>query len=438
MADDVRRRVDNLPVSVSQPIATLPPVRDDRAKLAQLQVTKRRATGLLIATTAMFLLTLLGDGDHGWLGFVRAAAEASMVGGLADWFAVTALFRHPLGLPIPHTAIIPERKDQFGRTLGEFVQDNFLSPDAIVERIRSGRLVGRAAEWMAHRDNAATIARHSADIVVGFTDTLRDEDVHALIEDAVITRVEAVPLAPLAGRALEMMTAQDRHHDLLDSLVRGLDRGLEDNRENLRARFGRESPWWVPEPIDGRIFEKLYEGLRKLLQEIALDPRHELRLEFDKRVRTLAVDLGSSPALLARGEELKRELLSHPQLRQWSSALWRDLKSSLRMQAADPGSELRRRLADVVQAAAERLRDDSGVQIKAEALAAAGVSYVSEHFHDEIASLVSGTVSRWDANETSRELELLLGPDLQFIRINGTVVGGLAGLGLHSLVVLLG
>jgi uncharacterized membrane-anchored protein YjiN (DUF445 family) len=425
-------------VSASQPTATLPPVRDDRAKLAQLTVTKRRATGLLIATTAVFLLTLLGDGERGWLGFVRATAEASMVGGLADWFAVTALFRHPLGIPIPHTAIIPERKDQFGRTLGEFVQDNFLSPDAIVDRIRSGRVVGRAAEWLSHPDNATTIARHAADIVVGVTDTLRDEDVHALIEETVITRVEAVPLAPLAGRALEMMTAQDRHHELLDSLVRGLDRTLAENRENLRARFGRESPWWVPEPIDGRIFEKLYDGVRKLLQEIAVDPRHELRMEFDKRVRALAVELGSSPALLARGEELKRELLAHQELRQWSSALWRDLKSNLRKQAADPDSELRRRLADMVQAAAVRLRDDPGIQAKAEELAAAGVRYVSEHFHDEIASLVSATVSRWDANETSRKLELLLGPDLQFIRINGTVVGGLAGLALHSIVVLVG
>jgi uncharacterized membrane-anchored protein YjiN (DUF445 family) len=418
--------------------ATLPPLRDDEAKLAQLRVNKRRATGLLLAATGVFLLTMLGDADGGWLGFVRATAEASMIGGLADWFAVTALFRHPLGVPIPHTAIIPERKDQFGRTLGGFVQDNFLSPNAIVERIRSGRVVERAAVWLAQPDNAATIARHSADIVVGLTDTLRDEDVHALIEDVVVRRLEEVQLAPMAGRALELMTAQDRHHELLDSLVRGLDRAIEENRENLRARFGRESPWWVPEPIDGRIFEKLYGGIRTLLQEIAADPRHELRMEFDKRVRALAADLGSSPALIARGEELKRELLAHPELRRWSSALWRDVKATLRTQAADPDSELRRRLAEMVRSAAVRLRDDPALGAKAEELAAAGVRYVSEHFHDEIANLVSGTVSRWDTGETSRKLELLLGPDLQFIRINGTVVGGLAGLALHTFTVVLG
>ena len=145
------------PVSVSSPTATVPPVRDDRAKLVQLAVTKRRATGLLVAATGVFLLTLLGEGERGWLGFVRATAEASMVGGLADWFAVTALFRHPLGIPIPHTAIIPERKDQFGRTLGEFVQDNFLSPDAIVDRIRSGRLAARAAPWTRARIRITTI-----------------------------------------------------------------------------------------------------------------------------------------------------------------------------------------------------------------------------------------------------------------------------------------
>jgi uncharacterized membrane-anchored protein YjiN (DUF445 family) len=422
---------------VSGPTATLPPVRDDQVKLAQLGVTKRRATGLLVGTTGVFLLTLLGD-DHGWLGFVRAGAEASMVGGLADWFAVTALFRRPLGLPIPHTAIIPERKDQFGRTLGEFVQDNFLSPEAIVERIRSGRLVARAAEWLSEPANAATVARHSADIVVGLSDTLRDEQVHALIEDTVIRRVEAVPLAPLAGRALELMTAQDRHHELFDTMLRGLDRALAENRETLRAKFGRESPWWVPETIDGRIFEKLFDGLRKLLQEVTEDPRHELRMEFDKRVRALAGDLLSSPVLLARGEQLKHELLGHPELRQWSSSLWRDVKATLRAQAADPESELRRRLAEVVQTVGARLRDDAGVQARAEEVAASGIRYVSEQFHDEIAGLVSGTVSRWDANETARKLELLLGRDLQFIRINGTVVGGLAGLLLHTVVVVAG
>jgi uncharacterized membrane-anchored protein YjiN (DUF445 family) len=418
--------------------ATLPPVRNDEAKLAQLAVMKRRATGLLVLTTGVFLVTLLGDGDRGWLGYVRATAEASMVGGLADWFAVTALFRHPLGVPIPHTAIIPSRKDQFGRTLGEFVQDNFLSPDTIVDRIRSGRIAARAAEWLADPANATTVARHAADLVVEVTNTLRDEEVHALIEETVIRRVEAVPLAPLAGRALEAMTAQDRHHELLDTLLRGVDRALDENRENLRSRFGRESPWWVPEPIDARIFEKLFDGVHNLLQEIAADPHHELRMEFDKRVRALATELGTSPSMRARGEELKHDLLSHPELRKWSSSLWTDVKTTLRAQAADPGSELRLRLADAVQATAARLRDDRAMQQKAEDVAVAGVRYVSEHFHDEIAGLVSGTVARWDATETARKLELLLGPDLQFIRINGTVVGGLAGLLIHTVVILTG
>ena len=418
--------------------ATLPPLRNDEAKLAQLAVMKRRATGLLVLTTGVFLITLLGDGDRGWLGYVRATAEASMVGGLADWFAVTALFRHPLGVPIPHTAIIPSRKDQFGRTLGEFVQDNFLSPDTIVDRIRSGRVAARAAEWLADPANATTVARHAADIVVELTNALRDEEVHSLIEETVLRRIEAIPLAPLTGRALETMTAQDRHHELLDTVLRGVDRALDENRENLRSRFGRESPWWVPEPIDARIFEKLFDGVHNLLQEVAADPHHELRMEFDKRVRAFAVELGTSPSLRARGEELKRDLLSHPELRQWSSSLWSDVKETLRTQAADPHSELRRRLADAVQSTAARLRDDRAVQEKVEEVAVAGVRYVSEHFHDEIAGLVSGTVARWDATETAGKLELLLGPDLQFIRINGTVVGGLAGLLIHTVVVFTG
>jgi uncharacterized membrane-anchored protein YjiN (DUF445 family) len=394
---------------------------------------KRRATGLLLAVTAVFVATLIIGVEQTWVAYVRAMAEASMVGALADWFAVTALFRHPLGIPIPHTAIVPERKDQFGETLGEFVQHSFLTPEIIVERVRTANVATRIADWLRQPANAERLAGHAADAAVAVADLLRDEDVHAALEETIRGRVEAVPLAPLAGRALQLMTAGDRHHEVLDMVLNGLDRFLDENRDSFRDRFLQESPWWLPGAVEDRIFDRLVDGARRLLAEVSSDPEHELRSEFDARVRQLSEDLLSSPELRARGEELKDELLSRPELRQWSAGLWADVKDQLRAQAADPDSALRRRLAAAIQSTGERLGEDEILHERVQQGVETGVRYVAEHFHDEIAGMVSGTINRWDTREAAYRLELLLGPDLQYIRINGTVVGGLAGLVIYSI-----
>jgi uncharacterized membrane-anchored protein YjiN (DUF445 family) len=409
-----------------------PPVRAEEERADRLRTMKRRATGLLVAMSAAFVVVaVLGD-DSGWPGYLRAVTAGSMVGGLADWFAVTALFRHPLGLPIPHTAVIVERKEQFGQTLGEFVQQNFLSSAAISDRIRSSRAVERTADWLCDPINARVVAEHGADLAVGLADVLRDEDVQRVLEEEVSRRVDAIPLAPLAARALRAVTDSDRHHELLDVILRNLQRSLEDNRAALRERFGQESPWWLPDAVDDRIFDRLFDGVGALLERVNTEPDHQLRVQFEQRLTELADRLERSPELQARAEGLKREVLEHPQLREWSASLWSDTKATLRTQAADPGSELRRRLADAIVAAGHRLHDDPAFAAKVEDVLEAGARYIADHFHDEITDLVTGTISRWDAAETSRRLELLLGPDLQFIRINGTVVGGLAALGIHA------
>jgi uncharacterized membrane-anchored protein YjiN (DUF445 family) len=409
-----------------------PPLREEALRLHELKVMKRRATGLLVVMTVAFVVVVLVTSDSGWTGYLRAALEASMVGGLADWFAVTALFRHPLGIPIPHTAVIAARKDQFGQTLGTFVQQNFLSPEVIATRMRSANVVGRAAAWLAERSNAEALAGHAADAVVGLADVLRDEDVHRLLEEEIRRGLERIQVAPIAGRALRQMTAEGRHQELFDAILRGLQRALDENREVLRARFDQESPWWLPDAVDDRIFERLFDGVRNLAQDVNSDPNHRVRAQFTEWVQDLADRLETSPELQARGEQLKQELLGHPELRRWSSSLWSELKETLRAQAGDPASEMRQRLADAVQAVGQRLQEDADLAEKAEELTQAAVRYLAEHFHDELASLVSGTIARWDAEETSHKLELLLGRDLQFIRINGTVVGGLAGVVIHG------
>jgi uncharacterized membrane-anchored protein YjiN (DUF445 family) len=424
--------MSSLDVHEPRHTSELPRPATDQVRRRLLTQGRRRATGLLVAVACAFVGLQVWGSDATWVGYVEAMVEASMVGGLADWFAVTALFRHPLHIPIPHTAIIVERKDQFGETLGDFVQTSFLTPDIIAERVRTSRLVPRLAAWLSDRDNAARVARHAAEAAVTAADLLRDDEVHRALEEVARRRIETTPLAPLAGRALRVMTEDGRHHDLLDAMLRAIDRFLTDNRASLRARFGTESPWWLPEAAEDRIFERLLDGARNVLGEVARNPDHELRADFDARVHRLVDSLESSPAMRARGEELKRELLAQPELRAWVASVWTDLKAGLRAQAADPDSELRRRLADTIAALGQRLLDDPALADRVEHGVETGVRYVADQFSDEIGTMVSGTVARWDGREAADRLELLLGPDLQFIRINGTIVGGLAGLLIHA------
>ncbi|MFP5326558.1 MAG: DUF445 domain-containing protein, partial [Acidimicrobiia bacterium] len=384
-----------------------------------------------VVIAGLYLAAVLAGGDEVWLGYARAALEGSLVGGLADWFAVTAIFRHPLGIPIPHTAIIRERKDQFGETLGAFVQENFLSPDVVGERVRAAAVPQRLAAWLSVEENAATVASYAGDAVVGLADVVRDEDVHRVLQEELERAVERIPLATLSARTLRFATAEGRHQELLDTALRGLEKFLLDNREPLRQRFGHESPWWLPEAVEDRIFDRLLGGVTNLLHAVNEDPQHELRAEFDERVAAFIDRLEHAPEMQERAEQLKHDFLAHPELRRWSSSLWVDIKETLKAQAADPESRLRVRLTSGVCALGHRLERDPVLLAKGEELVEAAVRYVAEHFRDEIAGLVSGTVSRWDPEETSNKLELLLGRDLQFIRINGTIVGGLAGLVIH-------
>jgi uncharacterized membrane-anchored protein YjiN (DUF445 family) len=398
---------------------------------------KRRATSLLALMAAAFVAVTVAGGDDEWVGYVRAAIEGSLVGGLADWFAVTAIFRHPLGIPIPHTAIIRARKNAFGEALGDFVQENFLSPDVVAERARAANVPARLATWLAQPSNAETVARYAGEVVIGVADVVRDDEVNRAIEEQVRRAVEALPVARIAGRALEIVTSGGRHQELLDVVLHALERFLVENRETLRVRFGDDSPWWLPGAVEDRIFERLFDGAQNLLHAVATDPTHETRRHFDDRVAELAVRLEHDIDLQGRGDQIKQELLEHPQLRAWVGSLWTELKASVRAQATDPESELHRRLANGIAATGRRLGEDAALQAKVEEGTESAARWFAEHFRDEIAGLVSGTISRWDPEETSDKLELLLGRDLQFIRINGTVIGGLAGLAIHATAVAL-
>jgi uncharacterized membrane-anchored protein YjiN (DUF445 family) len=399
----------------------------------RLAAARRRATGLLVGVTVLFL-AVTAAGAHGTLlGFVQAGAEASMVGGVADWFAVTALFRRPLGLPIPHTALLVERKDQFAATLGQFVQENFLNADVLAERIRSARVVPRLAAWLANQVNVARFAGHAADLVVTVAEALRDEDVQRVLTAELTRTIEAVEVAPLAGRALQVIIAGGHHADLFTAAVSAADRYLADHYLELRELLEAESPRWVPDAVYRRVFDRMFTRLRHRLAAMAADPGDQARHQFEEWIAGLPDRLETSPELRERGERLKRDVLGSAALRDWSSSLWQKAKQALRTQAADPDSELRRGLAEALVAAGRRLGSDRRLQEGLERMTESAARALADQFGDELAGLVTVTIERWDATETASQLELLLGRDLQFIRINGTVVGAGVGLALHAI-----
>ena len=415
------------PVTVAPP---LPPV--ELARRGEIRRAKRRATGLLGLVALGFVVVALTTEDRGGAGYARAALEAAMVGGLADWFAVVAIFRHPLGIPIPHTAVIVSRKEAFGETLGQFVQQHFLNADTVGQRIRTVSVAERAADWVLEPGHADKVAGYASELVVRVADAVKDEDLVHLAETEVRARLERVDVAPLAGRLLEVVTEEGRHRELVDAVLRGLDGFLAENEALLRERFGQESPWWVPEVIDDRIFARLLSGVRAIIRGDTVGGSDELRQRIDTAVERIIDRLEHDEIWRERAEQLKQELLDHPAFRRFLESLWEDLKATLRTQSADHGSTLRLRLTDMVLTATDRFRRDPELMARVDDVAARLLAAVLDTFGDEIASLVSGTIAQWDGEETASRLELLLGRDLQFIRINGTIVGGLAGLAIHG------
>ena len=406
---------------------------EDAVRRRNLVRMKVAATSLLLAATLVFIVTRSLEDRWSWLGYVRATAEAAMVGALADWFAVTALFRHPLGLPIPHTAIIPNRKDQLGRGLGTFVQTNFLAPAVLSERLRSVGVAQRLGAWLGQPEHAHRLSSNAGALVRGLTEVMGDEDIQRTLETGILQRVREVPAAPLMARVVEAAMSGRHHQALLDTTLNGLSGLLEENRGLLRQKLAEQSPWWLPEPIDDRLFKKFFAGVQGFLAEVAGDPDHELRHQLDVRVAELAVRLRTDPALIARGEQLKAELLEHPEVRAWLDSLWRNTKASILAVADDPDSDLRRRLDAALERAGRSLQEDPVLQAKVNGWIEKVVSYLAEEYGHEIADLIATTVARWDGAEASRRIELQVGRDLQFIRINGTVVGGLAGLAIYSI-----
>lgn len=390
------------------------------------------ATALFVAAAVVFVIARVFEDEQSWLGYVRATAEAAMVGALADWFAVTALFKHPLGIPIPHTAIIKKRKNEIGSSLGGFVEENFLTRAVVTERLAEAGLAGRLGSWLAKPENAAIVGAQSAVVVKGVTEVLQDDVVQGGLEAVITERAKEVKVAPLVGRVIDVAIEGRHHETLLDGVLTALDNFMDENADSFRNRLTQESPWWVPETVDDVVFDKIYSAVRRFLTEVSDDEHHELRREIDQRSIKLAQDLRSSPELIERGEELKAEFLRHPEVRAWSNNLWTTMKAGLIEATEDPQSQLRLRLEEALVDAGRSLQADPQLRAKIDDWLTNAVGYVAEQFRGEVAGLIATTVQGWDTEETADRIELQVGRDLQFIRINGTLVGGLAGLLIYT------
>jgi len=403
-------------------------VQDEATRQKALDTMKRRATLLLIAATVLFIVARVLESRFAWLAIVRATAEASMVGGLADWFAVTALFRHPLGIPIPHTAIVPARKDRVGRTLGAFVQRNFLTRDVIEHRLRAAQVGKRLAEWLADPVNARTIARSAASAMSSGAQMLRDEDVQEVLDRSLAKRVRSMHLAPLLGKVLAVMTEDNRHQEVLDEVIELASRTVNDNSDLIRERIEKETPWWIPSAVDDKIFKRVLGAIQRLLTELSADPYHPLRGRFDSSLHEFVDKLNTSPDFAAKVDAWKEEFLDNEAARKFSASIWQEGKEALARYVANPESKAPGVIEESLTKFGQKALDDPDLLAKMDEFAVDVAVFLVARYQDEVADLIASTVSSWDPELTSRRVELAIGRDLQFIRINGTLVGGLAGL----------
>jgi uncharacterized membrane-anchored protein YjiN (DUF445 family) len=409
----------------------LPDLKNLAERQARLTRMKRIATGLFVFVTAVFVATRLLESRYPWLGWVRAMSEAAMVGALADWFAVTALFRHPMGIPIPHTAIVPNRKDRIGASLGGFVQNNFLSPDLIRAKLQQLGISRRLGEWLREPANARKISMHASKALAGTVQVLRDDDVQDLLDRSVIARIRATRVAPVVGNALSLITASNRHQELLDEALKLLDRVVDQNDEIIRDRIRKESPWWLPESVDDKIHDKIVTAIENLLHAVTTDPNHPLRARFDAAVDRFVERLKTSPEVIAKGEELKEELLAHPSVRQFSAAVWTDAKEAIVKYSEGPLDGEVRPIDRGIVSLGETMLEDPELLAKVDGWILDATLYIVEQYRTEVGQFIADTVRGWDPEDTSRKIELAVGRDLQFIRINGTIMGALVGLLLH-------
>lgn len=408
----------------------------DERRRAGLRRMRTLATGLLVLAAVVYVVTLRLDHSGAW-GFVNTAAEAAMVGALADWFAVTAIFRHPLGIPVPHTALVKKRKDELGRSLQEFVADNFLTEEIARDRLATAHIAERLGAWLSISANRQRVLTEATRGGTRALERVEDEDVHDFLSQLLLPRLAKEPISPIAGSLLEGVVEGGSHKGMVDLGIDEISRWLADNPDLFKQVVGDKAPWWTPEWVDGKVIDWTYRQALTWLDEMRSDAHHPARTALDDLLTRLARDLQHDPEVMASAEALKERLLAHPQVPTSAVAVWQSLRTSLMGAMADHESYFWRRGDELLTHLGEHLEHDEVWQERLETHLGEIVAFFVNTYGDELAEVISVTVERWDADEASERIELFVGRDLQFIRINGTVVGALAGLVIHSLSVLI-
>jgi uncharacterized membrane-anchored protein YjiN (DUF445 family) len=403
----------------------------DIDKALQLRRMKRIPLLLLLLMAVLFIITL--HHPAAWAAWLHAFAEAGMVGALADWFAVVALFRHPMGLPIPHTAIIPNRKNDIGESMSRFIADHFLEPDVVRKKLQNANLSAFVVSWLNSEKGRRSVEDLSAAVLSWALGALHEKRVRRFLSRLSSKQLVNISLAPLLGNTLQWLVRGQRHQQILTQVLRYTIVLVHDNRDAIRARVQQESPWWLPGFVDDRILKKMLERIEHQLFEMALDQDHPMRDKFNQWVVNLAHDLKHSPEHRRLGDDFKQQLLDNDELQDYLYGLWRELARNIESDIENPESVIRQKIGQWLGGVAEELDGDVDMQAWVNAWLVDAITLVVTRNSTQIASLISDTVSSWDGADMSHRVELAIGRDLQFIRINGTLVGGLVGLLIHAI-----
>jgi uncharacterized membrane-anchored protein YjiN (DUF445 family) len=393
------------------------------------------ATAMLAGMAAIFIATMRLDHLHPAWGFVRAFAEAGLVGGIADWFAVTALFRHPLGLPIPHTAIIPRNKDRIGDTLAQFLKDNFLTPSVVARRMKSLDVAGAIGRFLSQPKGGEWRLREGGSrLLADILEALDQEHLGGMVKNAVAERMRRVEVAPLLGQTLEAAITEERHVPLVDGIVTWAGRTIDANEDMIREMVHKRAGWILRlAGLDDKLSDAIVDGLRKLTIDMALDPHHPLRAKAEEGLVRVAAGLRSDPELQAKVEAWKNDAIENPAVADWLGGIWEKSRAGLLKGARDPDAALAGKFGDALRQLGETLQHEPRLKAAINKFARRATVGMVATYGDGIVTLVSDTVRAWDARTVSDRLEGAVGRDLQYIRINGTLVGGLVGLFIHAL-----
>ena len=396
---------------------------------------KIAATGLLVLMAALFFTTRAFEDQYPALAWVKAFAEAAMVGGLADWFAVTALFRHPLGLPIPHTAIIPRNKDRIGESLANFINENFLVPSVVARRMRNIDVAAAAGRFLRTPAAEGSRIRHGASrLIADIFEGLDDERLGGIVKGAIASRLQKMEVAPLLGRALASAINEDRHMPMLEAAIRWMARTLDANEQLIREMVHTKANWVLRlAGLDAKLADAILDGLRKLTTEMSTDPAHPVRLKAEEALAQLANDLQTNPETQAKVEEMKEQLLANQSVALWLDTLWQQGREAIIRAARNPNAALAGRLGEVLRSMGVSLEQDPRIRAAINQFVRRAAAGMAQSYGSSIVMLVSETIRGWDARTVTARLEAAVGRDLQYIRINGTLVGGLVGVAIHAL-----